>query len=58
MKKNNVETSQHGIKRYLKNLRRLQRKTILSTAQIREERMRKSIYADLDFSEKIDKEDD
>jgi hypothetical protein len=58
MKKNNVQTSQHGIKRYLKNLRRLQRKTILSTAQMREARMRENIYANIDLSEKIDKEDD
>jgi hypothetical protein len=58
MKKNNVQTSQHGIKRYLKNLRRLQRKTILSTAQMREERMRKNIYANFDMTEEIDKDND
>jgi hypothetical protein len=57
MKKNNNKKSLRGAKRHVKNLRRLARKTILSTAQKREERMRRSIFADLDFTEKIDKED-
>lgn len=57
MKKNNNKNSLKGAKRHMKNLRRLSRKTILSTAQKREERMRRNIFADLDFTEEIDKED-
>lgn len=49
MKKNNVQVSQHKIKRYLKNLKRLSNKTVLSTHEIRLNKMRESIFANLDL---------
>ena len=56
MKKNNVQVSQHKIKRYLKNLKRLNGKTVLSTHEMRLNRMRENIFANLDLSEAVDKE--
>jgi hypothetical protein len=54
MKKNNVQVSQHKIKRYLKNLKRLSNKTVLSTHEIRLNKMRESIFANLDLPEADD----
>jgi hypothetical protein len=56
MKKNNVQVSQHKIKRYLKNLKRLSGKTVLSTHEMRLNRMRENIFTNLDLSKSVDKE--